>query len=114
MTLPILTLTPTYAVPKTVTIPMKGTKLGDGYEQLASVGMGGTLTDYNVATDYLSIANAASLVGQFKVWAGIQAFLWTPDPDTVEPKQFVCQQWQLTLTNASDRQLTATFKGVVK
>lgn len=114
MAIPTLTLATIQATPFTNSSQTKELKLGDGYEQMATVGKKINLKNYSITTPYLPITDSLSLVNQLSNWRGVQAFYWTPDPGVVPVDLFVCASWQLTLATGSDRQLSATFEGVIK
>lgn len=111
---PTLELETILTVPKTVAFPIKNTALGDGYEQLGSIGMKDSLTNYSVTSAYLPLVESNSLINQLENWKGIQAFNWTPEASTREPLAYVCKRWELVLVNEHTRQLSGTFEEVIK
>jgi len=111
---PTLELEVLLATPKTVTFPIKVTALGDGYEQMGALGQRDSFTNYNVTSKYLPLVESNSLLNQLDNWRGIQAFNWTPDASTREPKVFVCKRWEVVLVNEHTRQLSGTFEEVIR
>jgi phage-related protein len=103
-----------FATPATISFPVKVNPLGDGYEQLGAIGMKDSFTNYNVTSKYLPLVESNSLINQLDNYRGIQAFDWTPDASTREPKTFVCKRWELELTNEFTRKFSATFEEVIK
>jgi phage-related protein len=114
MAVPTLELLVIEAVPKTVTFQIKETLLGDGYAQVASVGKGYSLTNYNITTDYMPLPVSLELKEKLANWRGVQAFYWTPNPGIVPAKLFTCKEWGINLATSNSRQLTATFNEVIK
>lgn len=114
MASPTLSLEVVQSTPLTVKFQVRELKLGDGYEQTATVGKTtGALVDYGITTGYIPLADSMSLLGQLLTWKGVQSFFWTPKLG-VPPKLFVCQQWQVTLVTNQTRQVSGTFQEVVK
>lgn len=113
MAYPTLTLETILATPATIRFPSKELVLGDGYEQVGAVGKKDSLTDYSITSDYLTPAESQSISGQFENWRGVQAFLFSPNPNWKPQKRYVCKQWEVNLVSYSVRQITATFEEVI-
>lgn len=112
MSSPTLILESAQATPLNTKFQLKELKLGDGYEQVASVGKSGILLDYNISTDHISVTDSQALVGQLLNWRGVQSFYWAPRAGVL-PKLFICQQWQVILVSQDERQITGTFQEVI-
>lgn len=109
---PTLTLKSIQSTPLNTKFQLKELKLGDGYEQVASVGKSGVLVDYSVSADNIPVVDSQALVEQLVLWRGAKSFYWTPITGG-QPRLFICQQWQITLVSNEKRQFTATFQEVV-
>jgi phage-related protein len=110
---PTLELETILTTPHTVTFPIKSNPLGDGYEQLGSLGKKDSFTNYSITTKFLMLVESESLVNQLSLWRGIQAFNWTPDASTRPSKTYVCKRWELKLVDEFTRQLSTTFEEVI-
>jgi phage-related protein len=111
---PTLELETILTIPATVSFPIKVTPLGDGYEQVGSVGKKSDFTNYSVTTKYLPLVESTSLINTLESWRGLQAFNWTPDASNRPLKTFICKRWDVTLVDERTRQLSASFEEVIK
>ena len=85
-------------------------KAGDGYEQRVSFGLNVDPKQWKLVFSNRTDTERNNILSFFEARAGAESFDWTPPRGSAG--KYVCQEWQLTLSNCNNNQIEATFRQV--
>ena len=85
-------------------------KAGDGYEQRIRFGLNTNPKEWSLRFDNRTDTERDAITAFLDARAGVESFDWTPPRGTAG--RYVCEEWQVTLTNYNNNQIQATFRQV--
>ena len=85
-------------------------KAGDGYEQRLQFGLNIDPKEWSLSFDNRTDAERESIVAFLEARNGVESFSWTPPRGSVG--KYICEDWQVTLSNCNNNQIRATFREV--
>ena len=106
----VFTYTPTYEATEVSKPRVRRFQAGDGYEQRITFGLNTDPKEWQLVFSNRTDTERELIVGFFETAGGSQSFDWTP-PRGVAGK-YVCDDWQVTLSNYNNSQIRATFREV--
>ena len=83
---------------------------GDGYEQRVRFGLNTNPKEWQLVFSNRTDAERDLIVAFLDARGGVENFDWTPPRGPVG--KFVCEEWQVTLSNCNNNQIRATFRQV--
>lgn len=83
---------------------------GDGYEQRIRFGLNTDPKEWTLQFSNRDDAERELIVAFLEARAGVESFDWTPPRGTAG--KYVCEEWQVTLSNCNNNQIRATFREV--
>lgn len=83
---------------------------GDGYEQRLRIGLNTNPKEWTLVFSNRTDAERDAIAAFFDAQAGATSFDWTPPRGTAG--KYVCEEWQITLSNCNNNQIRATFRQV--
>ena len=83
---------------------------GDGYEQRVRFGLNTDPKEWTLSFANRTDSELDSIVGFLEARKGVESFDWTT-PRGIAGK-YVCEEWQVTLSNCNNNQIRATFRQV--
>ena len=94
MPLPTLILPPELTATKTTRFDTKEVQLGDGYTQVAAVGVTNGVEEWSISSDWLLKADADVIVNQLTILRGATPFAWTPN-GVSRGKVYTCEKFEV-------------------
>jgi phage-related protein len=85
-------------------------KAGDGYEQRIRFGLNTNPKEWNLRFDNRTDTERDAIAAFLDARAGVESFDWTPPRGSAG--KFICEEWQITLSNCNNNQIQATFRQV--
>lgn len=83
---------------------------GDGYEQRIRFGLNTNPKEWSLTFANRTDTERDNIVAFLDARGGVEAFDWTPPRGTAG--KYVCEEWQVTLSNCNNNQVQATFRQV--
>lgn len=83
---------------------------GDGYEQRIRFGLHTDPKEWNLQFSNRTDTERDQIAAFLEARAGVESFDWTPPRGTAG--KYVCEDWQITLSNCNNNQIRATFREV--
>jgi phage-related protein len=85
-------------------------KAGDGYEQRIRFGLNTNPKEWNLRFDNRTDTERDDIAAFLDARAGVESFDWTPPRGGAG--KYICEEWQITLSNCNNNQIQATFRQV--
>lgn len=105
--IPTLILSPAWGATEATDIPFNEAELGDGYRSRVNQTISITKT-WDIRRAGLTTTEKDELLNELSVYAGVDAFLWSPHPDL--PKSvFSCEEWNETPIGPDNWELSTRF-----
>lgn len=83
---------------------------GDGYEQRIRFGLNTNPKEWQLVFSNRTDAERELIVAFLDARGGVENFDWTPPRGSAG--KYVCEEWQVTLSNCNNNQIRATFRQV--
>lgn len=104
------TYTPSFQATESSKPRVRKFQAGDGYEQRVRFGLNIDPKDWTLAFANRTDAERENILTFLEARAGVESFDWTPPRGGAG--KFVCEEWQITLSNCNNNQIQATFREV--
>lgn len=105
--MPTFTYTPSFEATEASKPRVSVFQAGDGYQQRVRFGLNANKKEWSLLFTYRTNAERETIVAFLEARAGAESFDWTP-PRGVSGK-YVCEEWQVVLTNYNNNQIRAKF-----
>ena len=83
---------------------------GDGYEQRIRFGLNTNPKEWQLVFSNRTDAERDLIIAFLDARGGVENFDWTPPRGSAG--KYVCEEWQVTLSNCNNNQIRATFRQV--
>jgi phage-related protein len=83
---------------------------GDGYEQRVRFGLNTNPKEWSLVFSNRTDTERDTILAFLDARGGVESFDWTPPRGTAG--KYVCEDWQITLSNCNNNQIRATFRQV--
>ena len=83
---------------------------GDGYEQRVTFGLNPDPKEWTLSFANRTDAERENIVSFLEARGGVESFDWTPPRGSAG--KYICEEWQVTLSNCNNNQVQATFREV--
>lgn len=104
------TYTPSFEATESSKPRVRKFQAGDGYEQRIRFGLATDPKEWSLVFSNRDDAERDLITTFLEARGGVESFDWTT-PRGVAGK-FVCEEWQVTLSNCNNNQIRATFREV--
>lgn len=104
------TYTPSFEATESSKPRVRRFQAGDGYEQRIRFGLHTDPKEWSLTFANRDDTERDAIAAFLEARGGVESFDWTP-PRGVAGK-YVCEQWQVTLSNCNNNQIQATFREV--
>jgi phage-related protein len=115
MAYPTLNLPVKWAFQQSYDVNHLNTKLGDSYQQFSYQGVSfdDQFKETLQVSAVLTQAEKDALDILLRNWLGVQRFLWSPIPDEITPRAFVCETWNFKELGVDTWEFSAAFEKTV-
>lgn len=83
---------------------------GDGYEQRIRFGLNTNPKEWQLVFSNRTDTERDNITAFLDARGGVESFDWTPPRGSAG--KYVCEDWQVTLSNCNNNQIRATFRQV--
>jgi phage-related protein len=83
---------------------------GDGYESRIRFGLNTDPKEWSLQFSNRDDTERDAIAAFLEARGGVESFDWTPPRGTAG--KYVCEDWQVTLSNCNNNQIRATFREV--
>ena len=83
---------------------------GDGYEQRIRFGLNTDPKEWSLTFSNRTDTERDNIVGFLQDRGGYESFDWTPPRGSAG--KYVCESWEVTVSNCNNNQIQATFRQV--
>lgn len=83
---------------------------GDGYEQRVTFGLHTNPKEWSLVFSNRTDTERDNITAFLDARGGVESFDWTPPRGSAG--KYVCEEWQVTLSNCNNNQIRATFREV--
>lgn len=104
------TFTPSFEATEASKPRTRKFQAGDGYEQRIRFGLHTDPKEWNLQFSNRTDTERDQIAAFLEARAGVESFDWTPPRGTAG--KYVCEDWQITLSNCNNNQIRATFREV--
>lgn len=104
------TYTPSFEATESSKPRVRRFQAGDGYEQRVTFGLNSDPKEWNLTFANRDDTERDNIAAFLEARAGSESFDWTPPRGTAG--KYVCEEWQVTLSNCNNNQIQATFREV--
>lgn len=104
------TYTPSFEATESSQPRVRKTAFGDGYEQRVTFGLRRDPKEWTLVFANRTDAERDNITSFLEARGGYESFDWTPPRGTAG--KYVCESWQVTLSNCNNNQIRATFRQV--
>lgn len=104
------TYTPSFEATESSKPRVRRFQAGDGYEQRVRFGLHTDPKEWSLVFSNRTDTERNQIAGFLEARAGVESFDWTPPRGTAG--KYVCEEWQVTLSNCNNNQIQATFREV--
>jgi phage-related protein len=104
------TYTPSFEATESSKPRARKFQAGDGYEQRVRFGLNTDPKEWSLTFSNQTDTERDNIVTFLSARAGVESFDWTPPRGTAG--KYVCEEWQVTLSNCNNNQIQATFRQV--
>lgn len=104
------TYTPSFEATESSKPRVRKFQAGDGYEQRIRFGLHTDPKEWSLTFANRTDSERNNILSFLEARAGVESFDWTPPRGTAG--KYVCEEWQVTLSNCNNNQIRATFRQV--
>lgn len=104
------TYTPSFEATESSKPRVRKFQAGDGYEQRVRFGLNTNAKEWSLVFSNRDDTERDNITAFLEARAGVESFDWTPPRGTAG--KYVCEEWQVTLSNCNNNQIRATFRQV--
>ena len=104
------TFTPSFETAESSKPRVRRFQAGDGYEQRIRFGLNTDPKDWSLVFSNRTDTERNQITAFLDARGGVESFDWTPPSGTAG--KYVCEEWQVTLSNCNNNQIRATFREV--
>lgn len=104
------TYTPSFEATESSKPRVRKFQAGDGYEQRVTFGLHANPKEWSLVFSNRTDTERDQITAFLDARAGVEAFDWTPPRGSAG--KYVCEEWQVTLSNCNNNQIRATFREV--
>lgn len=104
------TYTPSFEATESSKPRVRKFQAGDGYEQRVRFGLRTDPKEWSLVFSNRTDTERDQITSFLEARAGVESFDWTPPRGTAG--KYVCEEWQVTLSNCNNNQIRATFRQV--
>lgn len=102
--------TPSYEATESSKPRVRTTQFGDGYQQRIRFGLHTDPKEWSLQFANRTDTERDAIAAFLEARGGVESFTWTPPRGTAG--KYICEDWQITLSNCNNNQVRATFKEV--
>jgi phage-related protein len=104
------TFTPSFEATEASKPRTRKFQAGDGYEQRIRFGLHTDPKEWTLQFSNRTDTERDQIAAFLEARAGVESFDWTPPRGSAG--KYVCEDWQITLSNCNNNQIRATFREV--
>jgi len=104
------TFTPSFEATESSAPRVRKFAAGDGYEQRVRFGLNTNPKEWTLRFANRTDTERDAIAAFLDARGGAESFDWTPPRGTAG--KYVCEEWQVTLSNCNNNQIQATFRQV--
>lgn len=104
------TYTPSFEATEVSKPRVRRFQAGDGYEQRITFGLNTDPKEWQLVFSNRDDTERDAIASFLETQGGTTSFDWTPPRGTAG--KYVCEDWQITLSNCNNNQIRATFREV--
>ena len=104
------TYTPSFEATESSKPRVRKFQAGDGYETRIRFGLHTDPKEWSLTFANRTDSERNNILSFLEARAGVESFDWTPPRGTAG--KYVCEEWQVTLSNCNNNQIRATFRQV--
>ena len=104
------TYTPSFEATESSKPRVRKTQFGDGYRQSIRFGLNTDPKEWTLQFSNRTDSERDQITAFLDARGGVESFDWT-SPRNIAGK-YVCEEWQVTLSNCNNNQIQATFRQV--
>lgn len=104
------TYTPSFEATESSKPRVRKFQAGDGYEQRITFGLNTDPKEWSLVFSNRDDTERDQITDFLEARGGVESFDWTPPRGTAG--KYVCDEWQVTLSNCNNNQIRATFREV--
>lgn len=104
------TFTPSFEAVESSKPRVRKFQAGDGYEQRVRFGLNTDPKEWSLTFANRTDTESSQITSFLEARKGVESFDWTPPRGT--SGKFVCEEWQVTMSNYNNNQIQATFRQV--
>lgn len=104
------TFTPSFEATEASKPRTRKFQAGDGYEQRIRFGLHTDPKEWTIQFSNRTDTERDQIAAFLEARAGVESFDWTPPRGSAG--KYVCEDWQITLSNCNNNQIRATFREV--
>lgn len=104
------TFTPSFDATEASKPRVRRFQAGDGYEQRVRFGLNTDPKEWALTFANRDDTERDQITAFLEARGGVESFDWTPPRGTAG--KYVCEEWQVTLSNCNNNQIQATFRQV--
>lgn len=106
----VFTWTPSFEATEISKPRVRRFQAGDSYEQRITFGLNTDPKEWQLVFSNRDDTERDAIASFLETQAGVTSFDWTPPRGTAG--KYVCDEWQITLSNCNNNQIRATFREV--
>jgi phage-related protein len=104
------TYTPSFEATESSKPRVRKAQFGDGYEQRLAYGLHTNPKEWSLVFSNRTDTERDNITAFLDARGGMESFDWTPPRGSAG--KYVCEDWQVTLSNCNNNQIRATFREV--
>lgn len=104
------TYTPSFEATESSKPRVRRFQAGDGYEQRIRFGLNTDPKEWSLTFANRDDTERDAIAAFLEARGGVESFDWTPPRG--DAGKYVCEEWQVTLSNCNNNQIQATFREV--
>jgi len=108
--MPTFAYTPSFEAQQLSQPRTRKVQFGDGYQQRLRFGLNTDPKEWSLTFSNRTDAERDNIIAFLQARAGVESFDWTPPQGTAG--KFICEKWDLGLSNCNNNQIRATFTQV--
>lgn len=106
----VFTYTPSFEATEVSKPRVRRFAAGDGYEQRITFGLNTDPKEWQLVFSNRDDTERDQILAFLEARKAVESFDWTPPRGTAG--KYVCDEWQVTLSNCNNNQIRATFREV--
>ena len=106
----VFTWTPSFEATESSKPRVRNFQAGDGYQNRVRFGLHTDAKEWSLQFANRTDAERDEIAAFLEAQGGVDSFDWTPPRGTAG--KYICEEWQVTLSNCNKNQIRATFKQV--